>query len=220
MARKADKRAANPQSGVDGNGGSEQGTGGGSAPGGDGQPGGGSGDGSGGDGDSVIRPTLNGNGDGNGDGDSAAGNGEPRRGRGRPRGSGTGQKKSEISVTTLAEVISFAHVGIAAIVKNDVWSLDDGEAKRLADAASKVLRHYDTPAFSAQAMDWVGLIMAAGSIYGPRVAAARSMKPAPQPARPTARQEPQPPTAEQGDGYVTVTDPLGSGRQIRVQVGN
>lgn len=217
MARKARSGAANNSNGVDGNGGNSEGAN--AAPGGS-EPGGGSGDGgSGGDSGDVISPKL-GNGDGTDNGDGGTGTSEPRRGRGRPAGSRT-QKKAEISVGTLADVIAFAHVGLASVLKNDAWALDETECKRLADASAKVLRHYDTPAISAQAMDWIGLLMVAGNIYGPRIAMAvsdRKPRPAPQPA---TRSEPQTPRAEQGDGFVIVNDPLGrGGPPMRVPVNN
>lgn len=221
MAKPTRNRAQQPQNGVSSNGGSSEGSDG-AAPGSaNGEPGGGSGS-DGGDGDgSVIRPTLNGTGDGDGDGNGGTGNGETRRGRGRPRGSASA-KKAEISVTTLSEVISFAHLGLASILADDAWTLDDGESEKLAAAASKVLKHHDTPAFSAYAMDWIGLLMVAGKIYSPRVMhsvakRASTAKPAPTPG---ARQEPKQPVAEQGEGFVTVLDPLGSGREMRVPVHN
>lgn len=217
MARKTGNGSKQSQNGVSGDGGNSEGAGGTS---GDGIVSGGSGDGGGGDG-SVIQPKLGSDRDGDGasGGDGSTAGGE-RRGRGRPRGS-TGQKKAEVSVSTLAEVISFAHVALATVVKNDAWSLDDGESKRLADAASKVLKHYDTPAFSAQAMDWIGLIMVAGSIYGPRIMATRASsprRPVPQAAR--TPQQPHEPVTEQGDGFVEISHPDGSGRMVRMPVAN
>lgn len=123
----------------------------------------------------------------------------------------------------MAEVIAFAHVGIATVFKNDAWSLDDAESRKLADAAAKVLRHHDTPAFSAYAMDWIGLLMVAGNVYGPRVAvtmAARA-KPVQRPAQARAPGQPgREPTADQGAGFVTITDPMGSGNLIQVPVQN
>lgn len=218
MARK-DRGGSKPtQNGVSSDGGNSEGAN--AAPGGS-EPGGGSGDGgSGGDSGDVISPKL-GNGDGTDNGDGGTGTSEPRRGRGRPAGSRTQKAKVVLDVTSLNEVISFAHTALATVLKNDVWELDAGESKRLAEAASKVLRHYDTPAISAQAIDWIGLLMVAGNIYGPRIAMAvsdRKPRPAPQPA---TRSEPQTPRAEQGDGFVIVNDPLGrGGPPMRVPVGN
>lgn len=179
----------------------------------------GSGDNSGdGDGGNVISPKL-GNGDGTDNGDGGTGGGEPRRGRGRPAGSAT-KKKAEISVTSLAEVIAFAHVGIATVFKNDAWALDEGESKRLAEAAAKVLRHYDTPAISAQAMDWIGLLMVAGNIYGPRIALAVADRPARPVRAPRTASEPGNPVAQQEDGSVIISDPMGSGKVFRMPAQN
>jgi hypothetical protein len=186
------KRDRKPANGVNVNGGKTgSGDGAASATGSDSIPGGGSGDGSGDGASGIIEPTRvsGGNGDGNGSGDGGT-DSSPRRGRGRPPGSRTRPQKSEISVTTLAGVIAFAHVGLAAAFKAPAWELDDGEAKRLADAAKAVLAHHDTPEISGYAMDWVGLIIACGTVYGPRFATLRRARPAPQ-----ATQRPQAPPA-------------------------
>ncbi len=218
MAKRVNGRFAKSTDGVSDNGGSGQGSG--DTGTGSDNASGGSGNGGSGDGSGIVQPTLDGAGNGNGDGNSDTG-GDTRARRGRPPGSRTRAPKAEISVTTLAEVISFAHVGIATIFKNDAWSLDDGESRRLADAAAKVLKHHDTPAFSAYAMDWIGLLMVAGNVYGPRIAVtvARNSTPR-QPPQPTAQQEPRQPKAEQGDGFVTISDPMGSGRTMRMPVAN
>lgn len=172
------------------------------ATGGTGQPGGGSGDADGSGASGIIEPTRIGNGHDNGNGGSDGGpDGGTRRGRGRPPGSRTRSQKSEISVTTLAGVIAFAHVGLAAAFKAPAWELDDGEAKRLADAAKAVLAHHDTPEISGYAMDWVGLIIACGTVYGPRVAAmrARPVTARPAPPRPApATPANDPPPAQPG----------------------
>ena len=212
MARQARGSGGNITAGVSANGGSGQGD----APGGSG-PGDGSGDG-GGDGDgSIIRPSLSGNGDGNDNGDGGTGGDRPKRGR--PAGSRTREKKAEISVTTLAEVIEFAHVGLAAVLSDDAWTLDSGECDKLASAAQKVLRHHDTPAFSAYAMDWLGLLMVAGKIYGPRVAHAAAKPPRSTP-QPSTRTEPHNPVAQQEEGGIVISHPDGSGRLVRMPVAN
>lgn len=107
--------------------------------------------------------------------------------------------------------------------KNEAWSLDDSESKKLADAASKVLRHHDTPAFSAYAMDWVGLLMVAGNIYAPRIAMTIAARPGfakATPGKPTPADGPEPQPAQQGPGFIRIRDPLGRGGETSIPVSN
>ena len=55
------------------------------------------------------------------------------------------------------------------------------EGEKLAGAVQKVLRHYDLPDVASETKDWIGLIIVAGSIYGPRMAAHWAEKNAPDP---------------------------------------
>ena len=64
--------------------------------------------------------------------------------------------------------------------------IDDGEGEKLASAVQKVLRHYDLPDVASETKDWIGLIIVAGSIYGPRMASSWADKhaaPAPRSAQ-------------------------------------
>lgn len=53
-------------------------------------------------------------------------------------------------------------------VKVPEIALTENEAEQLANAASKVARHYDITA-SQKAMDWGNLMIALAVIYGPRM---------------------------------------------------
>ena len=70
-----------------------------------------------------------------------------------------------------------AHVAISMVFESGkkaddrLIPIDDTEGEKLAGAVQKVLRHYDLPDIASETKDWIGLIMVAGAIYGPRVAA-------------------------------------------------
>ena len=67
-------------------------------------------------------------------------------------------------------------------------AIDEMEGEKLAGAVQKVLRHYDLPDVASETKDWIGLIIVAGSIYGPRMAAHWAEKNAP-PAPRSAQEE-------------------------------
>lgn len=66
-----------------------------------------------------------------------------------------------------------AHVGLSIATGSEKFTLEDSEGEKLAAAVEKVARHYDVPAVSSEVMDWIGLIIVCGSIYGPRLMAAK-----------------------------------------------
>lgn len=63
------------------------------------------------------------------------------------------------------------HSGISAMLKSDVWELEEDEAKSLATAASRVAAHYDMGG-SQKMIDWGMLLTTLGSVYGTRIMAA------------------------------------------------
>lgn len=65
-----------------------------------------------------------------------------------------------------------AHVGLSMAFQSEKLLLEDSEGEKLSGAVQKVLRHYNIPDVASETKDWIGLIICAGSIYGPRVAAA------------------------------------------------
>jgi hypothetical protein len=106
--------------------------------------------------------------------------GSYRKKRGRKAGSGAGtgsgsvgskgsrKADSAASVESLARVLAVLHVGIATATKTPEMVLDDSEASLLANATANVLEQFDIrPDPKIEAI--IGLIMAAGSIYGPRM---------------------------------------------------
>lgn len=75
-----------------------------------------------------------------------------------------------------------AHAAIALAFNAPKMTLDEIEGDKLAGAVQKVLRHYDLPDVASETKDWIGLIITAGSIYGPRMAAHWAEKNTPPPA--------------------------------------
>lgn len=78
-----------------------------------------------------------------------------------------------------------AHAGLSIAFNSPKLAIDEMEGEKLANAVQKVLRHYDLPDVASETKDWIGLIIVAGSIYGPRMAATWAEKhtapPAPHP---------------------------------------
>lgn len=100
-------------------------------------------------------------------------NGEWRKRRGRKSAgassSSVGRKKAgnSASLDALTNTLIIVHAGIASATKVPELSIEEDEAKVLAAAVASVLEEFDIqPDPKVQAI--VGLVVAAGSIYGPR----------------------------------------------------
>lgn len=102
--------------------------------------------------------------------------GSPQRKRGRKAGgSNSGRSFGQTgnnqnlrdAIDSLASMIGFVHIGIAAVSKCPEIALDDSESKALAGATAKVMEQFDmTPDPRITAV--VGLLTTAGTIYVPR----------------------------------------------------
>jgi len=100
--------------------------------------------------------------------------GSYRKKRGRKTGgnnssSGTRTKaQNTASVEGLTRILAILHVGLAAATKTPELALDDSEVENLAKATATVLTEFDIrPDPKVEAV--IGLVTAAGLIYGPRV---------------------------------------------------
>lgn len=102
--------------------------------------------------------------------DKFNGDGTFRKRRGRKAGSGnSGSKKANLSASldALSTTLMLVHVGLASATKTPELELEEKEADTLAQATARVLEEFDfTPSPKVQAV--VGLIVACGSIYGPK----------------------------------------------------
>lgn len=77
-----------------------------------------------------------------------------------------------------------AHAGLASAFNAPTLLITDEEAKKIADASQRVARHYKLPSIASETKDWIGLIVALGTVYGPRITAAvvsRKKNPEPKP---------------------------------------
>jgi len=81
------------------------------------------------------------------------------------------------------------HAVLSASLKAPRLAIDEAEAEKLAAAVDAVLSHYVAIDVDPKTRDWMGLIMVAGSIYGPRVLAAMME------VKPRERQAPAPQAA-------------------------
>lgn len=92
-----------------------------------------------------------------------------KRGRRGGGASSPGSKKANYSasVDSLAMIIGIAHIGLASAFSTPELALEDAESKRMAEATGRVLQEFDIrPNPKAEAI--IGLVICAGSIYGPR----------------------------------------------------
>ena len=95
-----------------------------------------------------------------------------RKKRGRRAGNSSStrsrtQADYSASVDSLARMLGFVHLGIAAAAKTPELVLNDEESKALAGATAKVLEEFDIrPDPKVEAI--VGLVTTAGAIYGPK----------------------------------------------------
>lgn len=71
------------------------------------------------------------------------------------------------SVDSLARMLGYLHMGVAAATKTPELVLTEDETKALSNATANVLSEFDIrPSPKAEAI--VGLVVTAGGIYGPR----------------------------------------------------
>lgn len=101
---------------------------------------------------------------------NADGSFRKRRGRksGGSTNSGNSRAKNHAGIEALTQALAIVHLGIASATKTPEFVLEDTEAETLAKAVSNVLIEFDIqPDPKAQAI--FGLVVAAGSVYGPRV---------------------------------------------------
>lgn len=106
---------------------------------------------------------------GNDNGDGGTGKRRPRSDTGTRRGPRT--KSAPLDLTDLKDVLLMAHAALAMGFRNPDIELVPDEAEKLASAMTKVARHYNIPDIASETKDWIGLIIVAGTIYGPRISA-------------------------------------------------
>lgn len=120
-----------------------------------------------------IDPAIAASGNDNGD----SGSDEPvKRKRGRPAGTTTGTKtntkKNNLSnsVDNLSKTLMLLHLGIASKFNVPEIVIDERESELLSSAAMNMLDQFEIQ-IDPKMQAAVGLIVAAGTVYGPRVIA-------------------------------------------------
>lgn len=93
-----------------------------------------------------------------------SGGGERAR-TGRPRAA-----SSRLDITGVQAVLYSIHAGVAGVMQNPVWMIEEGEAAQLGKALIEVERQYPTR-IDPRALAWINLLGVAGAIYGPRILA-------------------------------------------------
>lgn len=108
---------------------------------------------------------------------NADGSFRKRRGR-KPNSAPSGNRarsSNKASIEALTRALAIVHLGIASATKTPEIALEDEEAQTLASAVNNVLIEFDIrPDPKSEAI--FGLVVAAGSIYGPRVYLVRERK--------------------------------------------
>jgi hypothetical protein len=90
----------------------------------------------------------------------------------------------------VSKILLAIHTSIAIKTKDELWLLDDKEAKLLATSAAELAKHYDL-GVADKYLAWGGLAYAASTVYGSRIVAsmARSAR------APGAQNAPPPPSS-------------------------
>lgn len=151
------------------------------------------------DGGAIDPRTLDGSGGGNSGGSGGSGSeqfdpaihvspdkrnadGSYTRKRGRKAGSGSNRNRSQkaaadlgTSIEALSKTLVILHTGIAGITGVPEIAIDASEGDILANASANVLAQFDiAPDPKTQAI--IGMIMACGAVYAPRVVVYRMRK--------------------------------------------
>lgn len=118
-------------------------------------------------GDSVIDPRT-----GYSDGtDTDTGTGTRRR-RGPNKRGGTRSRKENTETTrSLSALLYSLHYMAATMMEAPEFAVTEEESDKLAAAVSKVTELYDVAIMGEKTAAWVGLAVAGGTIYGPRLIA-------------------------------------------------
>ena len=103
------------------------------------------------------------------------------RKRGRRKGGSNSYRKAkvsenlEVSIQGLTKALVFVHAGLAEATKTPELSITENEGHTLAEASINLMVEFDiTPDPKTQAI--IGMIVAAGMVYGPKVYMIRARK--------------------------------------------
>lgn len=99
----------------------------------------------------------------------------------KPRGPNKPRKTTFASSSNLEKMLISLHIMGAALTKTPEFIIDDEEAKILSSAILEVNAAYEIPILSPKHMAMIGLVVALGTVYAPRVIAVANRKPKKQP---------------------------------------
>ena len=120
------------------------------------------------DASAIIDGTgSDGGGDNGASGSDDSGGGSRTR-RKYTKRSGTSKTQTSLDLSGAAPILFSIHAMLAAATKCPELGINEMESKNLAEAAGKVMRHYDVQT-TQKTLDWINLAMVVGACYGPRV---------------------------------------------------
>jgi hypothetical protein len=131
-----------------------------------------SGSGIDGDGEGFTDPATGTRSGGSNDGSPT----RRRRGRGPARGSKPSRATTTQTTGDIAAILYSLHFGMANIFKSELIAITKDESETLSAAITRVTELYEIRILPEKQMAWLNLIIVAGSIYGPRVAASSLKK--------------------------------------------
>lgn len=112
----------------------------------------------------IDRGNASGGGSNNSSGGGGASTGKRR---GRKPGSTNKAKTASLDLSSVEALLLTIHTGISVILKAPEFELTEEEAHKIAEAGTRVSRHYNMTA-TAKSVDFANLAIVLGTAYGSR----------------------------------------------------
>lgn len=106
-------------------------------------------------------------------------------------GNSTAKKSVHLNSLSLTDLLYSVHMMGAQILKVESLEIDKDEAKKLSDAIQEVNKFYNIP-LDPKKVAMVNLMVAMGTVYGPRIMAARIKKNIAEAENPPAKSQAKP----------------------------
>lgn len=135
----------------------------------------------------VSRGDASGGGSDNSSGSRGTGTGKRR---GRKPGSTNKQKTASLDLSSVEALLLTIHTGLSVLLKAPEFELTEEEAHKIAEAGTRVSRHYNMTA-TAKSVDFANLAIVLGTAYGSRVMAMKMRKDMERDERKRQRQPPE-----------------------------
>jgi len=101
------------------------------------------------------------------DNPSGSGGATPGKRRGRKPGSTNKTKTTSLDLSSIENLLLTIHTGISVLLKAPEFELTDEEAHKIAEAGTRVSRHYNMSA-TAKSVDFANFAIVLGTAYGSR----------------------------------------------------